>query len=71
MEEKTNLEYICPKESCSKKISFLAKSGFRNPYIYLRSCYTKGNSPAAGEEKLKALFKQAVERNNSDYTVSS
>jgi len=55
------LEYICPKESCKKKISFRAKSGFVNPYNHLRTCYFKGLSATDADRRMKELYNDAVD----------
>ncbi len=48
--EKTYLKFRCPKPGCPNPVdAFLDKSGYKNPYVHLKSCYAKVLS-AAGQE---------------------
>eukprot|EP00171_Calliarthron_tuberculosum_P002661 IDg2661t1 len=52
---KTFIIYECPKPGCHKQIRFANKSGFRNPYVHLKSCFARGLSPSGQDEKLQQI----------------
>ncbi len=60
--ERTVIKYRCPKPGCpNPEVSFLEKTGFRNPYQHLRSCYARGRSSEQQDEAVKVLYAEALE----------
>jgi len=58
--EKHYLLYKCPKPGCSNPVvTFLANSGYQNPYRHLLSCFGKGQSRPAQISKVNKLFIEA------------
>ena len=61
-QDKLYLQYSCPNISCKKIVLFCVKSGFKNPYSHLRSCFTKGCTPQQADERMAELYKAAIEK---------
>ncbi len=54
------LHYRCPKPACPKPVvTFAEKTGFRNPFSHLQSCYGRGKTPQEQDFVLKPLFENA------------
>jgi len=57
--DKVYLNYRCPNEDCLlRTVSFLDKTGFKNPYKHLKTCYSRGSPSNVQEEKLLEMFYQ-------------
>jgi len=58
-EKKVYLVYECPKDSCKARISFMDKSGYRNPYMHLVRCYGKGKEDKDAKSIVDTLYRDA------------
>lgn len=59
---KVYLKYRCPRPGCPKgTVKFLEGSGFKNPYVHLRSCFGRGQPMIEQEKTLNKLLDEARE----------
>ncbi len=56
---KDNYMHHCPKPNCNVFISFLDKSGFKNLYEHLKSCYEKVLEHQGQEKGIIKLYTDA------------
>eukprot|EP00171_Calliarthron_tuberculosum_P003975 IDg3975t1 len=57
---RTYLKYRCPKPGCPVGfINFIDKSGYKNPYAHLKSCYAPRKSKGEQEEVLHRMYNDA------------
>lgn len=58
----TYLKYSCPKPECSvRSISFRDKTGYKNPFTHLKSCYGKGMSSDEQTKRIYNMYRTAQE----------
>lgn len=60
------LVYQCPKPACRKIVKFDSKSGFFNPYSYLRSYFVKKKTRSKQEVVLQDFCQTAKEAAKKD-----
>lgn len=69
--ERDYVAYRCPKPGCPiAVISFLAKTGLKNTYTHLKSCYAKGQDDTAQSVTMMRMYEEAkseMQRNGSHF----